>query len=227
MENWKGAHPMLKQSTKRLPTAYINAAAAKNSLVVLVILLSVLAGGCTTSQVIKTPVNTTRPAANIADLHQQAVVLMQQEKWHEAVQLYENITAQQDELSGPWLNLGIAYIKSGNSELAETAFKKSIDMNSGNIEAYNQLGILYRRSGRLKEAGFIYESALKTAPDNTNIHWNLGILYDKYFPDRRKALLHYQRYQQLTGSEDAQLQRWINKLENSNQANSLAAKVIP
>jgi tetratricopeptide (TPR) repeat protein len=218
---------MLKPSTRRLSAMYKNVAHVKNCLAAFVMLLPLLGGGCITTQGIKTPVNMAEPAANVADLHQQAVALMQQEKWQEAVQLYENITAQQDNLSGTWLNLGIAYIKTGNSGSAEAVLKKSIDTNSGNIEAYNQLGILYRRSGRLEEAAFIYESALKAAPDNTNVHWNLGILHDKYLPDARKALFHYQRYQQLTGSDNAHLQAWINKLENSTPASSLAAKVAP
>jgi len=218
---------MLKQSTEPMSLANKGVIKIKICLSALVILLPVLAGGCTTTPGINAPVSTAKPTANVAALHQQAVALMQQEKWQEAVQAYENITALQDNLSGPWLNLGIAYIKTGDSVSAEAAFKKSIDMNPGNIEAYNQLGILYRRSNRLKEAGFIYESALKLAPDNTNIHWNLGILHDKYFPDARKALFHYQRYQQLTSSKDAQLQAWINKLENNDQSGSLAAKVMP
>jgi tetratricopeptide (TPR) repeat protein len=218
---------MLKQLTRRLLTAYKSAAADKNYLAALVILLPVLVTGCSATRDITAPVNMAKPAANIEDLHQQAVTLMQQEKWQEAVQSYEIITAQQDNLSGPWLNLGIAYIKTGNSESAEAAFRKSLDINSENIEAYNQFGILYRRNGRLDEAAFIYESALKAAPDNINIHWNLGILHDKYLPDARKALFHYQRYQQLTGSNDVQLQAWINKLEKGSQANSLAAQAAP
>jgi len=192
----------------------------------LIILLPVLAGGCAATQDI-TPVSNIKPSADTTLLHQQAISLMQQEKWQQAVTRLEHITAQQDTLSGPWLNLGIAYTKTGNSEAAEAAFKKSIDLNTSNIEAYNQLGILYRRSGRLKEAGFIYETALQSDPDNTNIHWNLGILHDKYLPDPRKALLHYQRYQQLTGSNDPQLQAWVNNLLKDTQDNSLAARVNP
>jgi Flp pilus assembly protein TadD len=218
---------MLKQSTKRLLTAFKDAVVGKYYLAAFVILLPVLATGCTATQNIKTSTNMAKPAENITLLHQQAVTLMQQDKWQEAVQSYEIITAQQDKLSGPWLNLGIAYIKTGNSKSAETALKKSLDINPENIEAYNQLGILYRRSGRLKEAAFIYESALKVAPDNTNIHWNLGILHDRYLPDARKALFHYQRYQQLTGSDNAQLQAWINKLETGTRTNSLAAQAAP
>lgn len=218
---------MLKHSTRRQPTANKNTTRATRQIAALVILIPVLVAGCATTHDRKIPVSTAKPTEDVVALHQQAVALMQQEKWREAVQSLEIITSRQYELSGPWLNLGIAYTKTGDGESAERAFRKSIDMNAGNIEAYNQLGILYRRTGRIEEAGFIYESALIAAPDNTNIHWNLGILHDKYLPDARKALFHYQRYQQLTGSDDAQLQAWINNLANNNQANSFTAKVNP
>jgi Flp pilus assembly protein TadD len=196
-------------------------------LAAIVVLLPLLTGGCTTTQGLKTAAVKVEPTADTAILHQQAVSLMQQEKWQDAVTRLEVITAQQAGLSGPWLNLGIAYSKRGNSESAEAAFRKSIDANAANIEAYNQLGLLYRRTGRLEEARFMYETALKSDPDNSNIHWNLGILHDKYLPDPRKALLHYRRYQQLTGTNDPQLQAWINSLSKDTQENSLAVRVNP
>ena len=218
---------MLNQSTRRTPAMNSQTGKIGHQLAAVVILLAMLAAGCSTTRDSKVPVSKAQPTTDVVVLHQRAVALMQQERWHEAVQSLETITARQDELSGPWLNLGIAYSKSGDSASAEMAFKKSIDMNTMNIEAYNQLGILYRRSGRLEEAGSIYESALAIDPDNTNIHWNLGILHDRYLPDPRKALLHYQRYQQLTGSDDMQLQAWIDDLANNSSNNNLASTVAP
>jgi len=218
---------MLNQFTRWMPAMNTQTRKISHQLVAIFILIAVLAGGCTTTRDRKAPVSKVQPTTDLVVLHQRAVSLMQQERWHEAVESLETITARQDELSGPWLNLGIAYSKSGDSASAETAFRKSIEMNTMNIEAYNQLGILYRRTGRLEKAGSIYESALAIDPDNTNIHWNLGILHDRYLPDPRKALLHYQRYQQLTGSDDMQLQAWIDNLANNSSENNLASKVAP
>lgn len=152
---------------------------------------------------------------------------MEQEKWQQAVQALEHITRTQENLSVAWLNLGIAYTKTGNSEAAESAFNKAIEANPGNAEAYNQTGILYRRSGRTAEAGDMYENGLKVSPDNPDIHWNLGILHDRYLHDPQKALFHYHRYQQLTGDENVQLQAWINTLEKSMPEDQLTAKVTP
>jgi tetratricopeptide (TPR) repeat protein len=216
MQNWKGAHPMSNQFSNGIL-----------SLTAMVFFLTLLTSGCSTMQRTDAPAQMTEPSADVTTRYQQAVKLMQEEKWQPAVDILEEITVQQPALSGPWLNLGIARTKRGNSQGAEDTFKRAINVNTANVEAYNQLGILYRRTGRPEEARFIYETALKLEPDNTSLHWNLAILHDTDLPDPRKALLHYQRYQQITGSDDPQLLSWINGLAERSQTNSMTAKVNP
>jgi len=207
---------MLKQSSNRVIL-----------LTITVFILTLLTSSCSSMQGRKAPARIAKPSADVSSQHQQSVALMQQEQWQEAVDMLEEITVKQPALSGPWLNLGIAYTKRGNSQGAENAFKHAIDVNPANIEAYNQLGILYRRTGRPEEAQFIYETALRLDPDNTNLHWNLAILHDTDLPEPRKALLHYQRYQQITGSDNPQLLSWINGHSEHLQTNSLTARVNP
>jgi Tfp pilus assembly protein PilF len=182
--------------------------------------------GCTTTQT-QRMVTALPPSADIKADYQLALESMQAEQWQAAREQLTLITTQQPSLSGPWVNLGITESMLGDLSSAETAFKKAIDANNRNIEAYNQIGMLYRRQGRLDEAQFIYEEALRREPDNSNIHWNLGILYDRYLPNPRQALQHYQRYQQLTASDDPQLQAWIAELETRNPGDNVTAKVKP
>lgn len=182
-------------------------------------------GGCTT---ISTQMAvTTAPTAEIKTDYQHALESMQAEQWHTASEQLTQITTRQPSLSGPWVNLGITRTMLGDHTGAETAFKKAIDANSRTIEAYNQLGMLYRRHGRLDEAQFIYEEALRRDPDNSNIHWNLGILYDRYLSNPPRALQHYQRYRQLTGSDDPRLLAWIAGLEKRNHGDNMTAGVKP
>jgi tetratricopeptide (TPR) repeat protein len=151
---------------------------------------------------------------------QSAVHLMKDGDWHAAADSLAAITVAEPRLSGPWTNLGIARNKTGDPAGAEAAFKKAIDANPSQVVAYNELGILYRRSGRLDEAVSIYNAGLKINPDNEDIHWNLGILYDRYLESPVQALMHYERYQQLTQSEDSQLLSWISELrEQTGQVN--------
>ena len=184
-----------------------------------------LLNGCTTTHTQQAI--TATPTADIKSGYQAALESMQAGQWSEARELLTQITTQQPSLSGPWINLGITQTMLGDHASAEDAFKKAIDTNNRNIEAYNQLGMLYRRHGRLDEAQFIYEEALRRDPDDTNIHWNLGILYDRYLPNPRQALQHYQRYQQITASDDPRLLAWIAELEARNPGDNVTAKVKP
>ena len=217
---------MLNQSGNR-PKKSLSMYKGIPSLTTMVFFLTLITCGCTTTQNTNTPGRMMEPSVDITTRHQQAVKLMQEEQWPAAVDMLEAITTEQPALSGPWLNLGIASTKRGNSKAAEVAFKQAIDVNAANIEAYNQLGILYRRTGRYEEARHIYETALEIDPDNTSLHWNLAILHDTDLPDPRKALFHYQYYQQITGSDNPHLLSWIKSLAKDTQTSSLTAKVNP
>lgn len=167
------------------------------------------------------------PAPAVEESYRQALDRMQAGQWPQARQLLEDLSAAQPTLAGPWLNLGIVYTRLGEPEAAEGAFRQSIENNPGNPVAYNQLGILYRRTGRLEAAREAYGAALGVAPDDPDTHWNLGILHDVYLPDDRLALFHYERYRQLTGSDDAQLMAWINALRARMPADNMTAGVKP
>jgi Tfp pilus assembly protein PilF len=182
-----------------------------------------LLNGCATTRTQQAI--TATPTADIKSVYQAALESMQAGQWSKAREQLTQITTQQPSLSGPWVNLGITQTMLGDHSSAENAFKKAIDTNNSNIEAYNQLGMLYRRHNRLDEAQFIYEEGLRRDPDNTSIHWNLGILYDRYLTNPRQALQHYQRYQQLTTSEDPRLLAWIAELEARNPGDNVTARV--
>ena len=194
-----------------------------------IILITVvfLAGGCSSNPGKPAASALTAAAVPSADMtaeYRQAIALMQAEQWHDAIQRLEAITAQQPALSGPWLNLGISRIKTGDLAAAETALRKAIDVNAGNVEAYNRLGFLYRIQGRHDEARSTWETALGIAPDNPDIHWNLGILYDLYLPNPALALQHYERCRQLDAADDRQLQAWIDALGKRTGTKTLTAE---
>jgi Flp pilus assembly protein TadD len=162
----------------------------------------------------------TGPVSDVEGEFQASLLLMRNGEWQRAADKLASITATDPRLSGPWTNLGIALGKIGDIAGSEQAFRKAIEANSSQVAAYNELGILLRRSGRFEEATTIYNRGLQVNPNAEEIHWNLGILYDRYLPNPQQALLHYERYQQLTQSEDAQLLAWISELrEQVNQMN--------
>ena len=58
-------------------------------------------------------------------------------------------------------NLGLAYQRMGNLELAESCFRKSIKLGCKTGTIFNSLGNMLRESGRVSEAVRVYESTLK------------------------------------------------------------------
>jgi tetratricopeptide (TPR) repeat protein len=154
----------------------------------------------------------------IEEKYRQGIELMQARQWQEAESQLQAITEQYPQLAGPWLNLGIARMNLGNNEAAESAFRTAISRDRDNPVAYNELGILYRHSGQLDKALDMYEAALQVAPDYPDTHWNIGILYEMYLSKADLALQHYTRYQQLTDSDDPQLEAWIYILRKKTDA---------
>lgn len=157
-------------------------------------------------------------APEIEETYRQSLELMQARQWQEAESQLQAITEQYPQPAGPWLNLGIARMNLGNNDAAESAFRAAISRDRDNPVGYNELGILYRHSGQLDKALDMYKSALQVAPDYPDTHWNIGILYEMYLSKADLALQHYTRYQQLTDSDDPQLEAWIYILKNKTDA---------
>lgn len=152
----------------------------------------------------------------------QAIDHMQAGRWDAAIPLLETLTTTHEQLAGPWLNLGIAYTRSGAGDRARNAFETAVARNPQQAEAWNQLGMLHRRSGRPEQAATMYRRAIEVDPEHTDTHWNLAVLYDRYLPDNAAAHHHLLRYQQLTGSEDPQISRWLTELHKRTAPNMTA-----
>jgi tetratricopeptide (TPR) repeat protein len=184
-----------------------------------VLATALLLAGCATSphQTTTSPAQTSTTSrvtrVDTESAFRAAVNEMQHENWHAAAERLQAITAQDPQLPGAWVNLGIAHVQLGDAAAAEADFHHALELNAQHAESWNQLGMLYRRSNRLEDAQQAYLEALKAAPDHVDAHWNLAILYDRFLPDPAQALAHYTRYQQLTQSTDPQLQQWIAGLQ--------------
>ena len=183
------------------------------------LLVAILLSGCASAPVDNpvlptsdTPIKSVPPVKDAEGKHRYVLALMEKEEWHKAAEELELLTGARPGLAGPWVNLGIVRTMLGDSDAAELAFKHAVDADAGHAEAWNQLGMLYRRTGRLEEARSAYNAGLEGNPKHSDLHWNLALLHDQYLPEPALALAHYERYQQLTKSDDAQLQQWISTL---------------
>ena len=201
---------------------------AKRPILVCLILLTAVLAGCATSLPstgarMPAPVNVveskTEPAVNPAVQRDFAGALsaMKLGRYQDAERMLLALTRAHPELSGPYANLGIVYFRLGKMPEAAEALEKAIAINPDRAAYHNQLGIVYRQSGQLDKAREAYARALQIDSHYLNTHLNLGILYDLYLQEHGKALQHYERYQALLPSADAQVNKWIVDLKQRQQ----------
>lgn len=155
----------------------------------------------------------------------QALQALKSGRDQDAQLMLTSMTQKYPSLAGPFTNLGLLYIKKGKFEEAKQALLQATTIKPDDAIAYNHLGVAYRELGEIKQAQQAYEQALKLKPDYADAHLNIGILFDVYLNDLNQALLHYQKYQSLNGSQDDKVEKWIVDLKrrvskNQTKANS-------
>ena len=139
---------------------------------------------------------------------QQAVMLLKEEKYPEAIRLLRAVTGKASKFTGPHINLGIAYARTGEMEKAEESLKKALELNPYHPVANNELGLVYRKTGRYPEARQIYESLLTMYPDYLPVRKNFGVLCDIYTQDLSCAIEQYEAY--LEGMpDDEKVKIWV------------------
>jgi len=138
---------------------------------------------------------------------------MRNKQWALAESLLQKVIAENNKLSGAYLNLGLVLRAQKEDKRAEQAFNDAIAANHTNLDAYNQLAILQREAGNFSGAETNYKKALSLWPFHPESHKNIAILYDLYMGKSAEALPHYEAYLQLLGGEDKQATSWIADLQ--------------
>lgn len=147
---------------------------------------------------------------------QEAVGLMQKEKYGEALKVLESITTKDEEIASQvLLNKGICLYKTDQKGKSKEVFENFVEDSShdGKHIAQNYLGIIARERGDFMRAEEQYEQAIALKPSYANAHLNLGILLDVYRGAWESALGHYKTYQDLTEGDDQKVAQWIRDLE--------------
>lgn len=141
-----------------------------------------------------------------------ALKAMLAEDYATAEPMLESLVVSWPSLSGPALNLGILYSATGRDAEAEAVFRELIAEDPANAVAWSELAIVLRRTGDFPGADEAYGRALELQPDYARAWRNRGVLLDLYLQEPEEALRHYERYAELTGGSDQQVEKWIAEL---------------
>jgi Tfp pilus assembly protein PilF len=153
-------------------------------------------------------------SASRRDFHR-AVAKMKDNDYAAAIELLEKVTAQSPGVTAPYIDIAMAYERTGQFELAEENLKSALKLVPDHPVACNEYGLLYRKTGRFTEARAMYEKTIARYPDYYPAHKNLGILCDLYLDDSACALKQYQIYSEAR-PEDKKVKLWIADLRARN-----------
>jgi Flp pilus assembly protein TadD len=149
-----------------------------------------------------------------ADTHAEydsAMRLLDQKQYEQGIALLLKVTQSAPAVTAPYVDLGIAYSRSGDLDKAEASLKRALELNPRHPIAYNELGVVYRRKGQFAAARASYEKAIALVPEFHFARLNLAILCDLYLADFSCALDNYTAYQQAM-PDDKQAAMWIADL---------------
>ncbi len=123
-----------------------------------------------------------------------ATALLNDGNYPEAIRLLKGVTGKTSKFTAPYINLGIAYGRTGEMDKAEAALKKALEINAQHPVANNELGIVYRKTGQYNKARKHYQMVVNRYPEFLPAHKNLGVLCDIYLQDLECALEQYEEY---------------------------------
>jgi tetratricopeptide (TPR) repeat protein len=82
-----------------------------------------------------------------------------------------------------WWNLmffiGLAYRQKEDYDNAIYYYKKTLNLNTGHVDTFNEIGLCHMSMCQYKEAQEYFEEALRLSPENSELLCNLGIVFLK------------------------------------------------
>lgn len=138
---------------------------------------------------------------------------IQEKRFEQANKLLISITERDKKLSGPWVLLGDIAKLQNDTAKAIVNYKKAIEINNDNINAYIKLAIQQRELGQFIQSQNTYSWALSRWKDFPEAHLNLAVLYDIYLNKPLKAQRHLEAYLFLKqGGEKVQVE-WLAEIQ--------------
>jgi tetratricopeptide (TPR) repeat protein len=139
---------------------------------------------------------------------QQAVDLMNRGEYALAIKTLESVVNREQRLIAPFINIAIAYRKTGDTEQAEKNLTRALKMDPLHPVANNELGLFYRKAGKFNKARAAYQKVITNYPEFAAAKRNLAVLCDLYLRDFECALEQFENYLELN-PDDKNVPIWI------------------
>ncbi|MFP4082185.1 MAG: tetratricopeptide repeat protein [Candidatus Aminicenantes bacterium] len=122
------------------------------------------------------------------EMFDQGNLLIQQEKYEEAIQIFQDFLEKYPEVYQAHLNVGTCYLKKGDLEKAETEFKFVLDKTlethrdykedpQASLRALTGLGELYIQKEEFETAQKYFAQALEISPEDEVAAYNVGEIF--------------------------------------------------
>lgn len=131
---------------------------------------------------------------------------------HEVLQPEEPVKAE-PELAASYDKEGRKAFEEGRKGAAVKAWQKAVELDPTNAVTVNNLALVLKDQYRFAEAAALLEKGITHSPGVAELHFNLAVIAELYLLDLETALVHYNRYRELTKEEDQQVAGWIADLE--------------
>ena len=189
-----------------------------------IILLFVCA--CASKKVVVTPGASNSRISDVAvsdldkSLMKTGLAQLESKKYDAAEKTFKQLSAQNENLVSPLLNLSLVYFRQNRLLEAESTLRKALNRNSMWPQTYNLLGVVLRQQGRFDDAKSAYTYALQLDDNYAAAHLNIAVLYDIYFLDLENAKRHYRKFAALQPDEEKQVNAWMIDMQQRAQVSN-------